>query len=113
LESSEATLHAEIARLQQQRSDAEHTATDAVRSRDRFKTQIQKMAKQVVALERERTYLRAALAHGGGSGFRGEAGSPKPAPSGTDFMSDLLGEDPTEAGMKPRGHRLYTLNPRP
>ena len=44
------------------------SATDAVRSRDRFKVQIQKMAKQVVALERERTYLRAALAHGGATG---------------------------------------------
>ena len=30
-------------------------------------------AKQVVALERERTYLRAALAHGGGSGRFGAA----------------------------------------
>jgi centrosomal protein CEP120 len=96
LESSEATLHAEIARLQQQRSDAEQTAHEAVKSRDRFKTQIQKMAKQVVALERERTYLRAALSTVGGErevrlpvGPAG--GKPRPAPSRTDFMSDLFG----------------------
>ena len=97
LESSEATLHAEIARLQQQRSDAEQTAHEAVKSRDRFKTQIQKMAKQVVALERERTYLRAALsAVGGGQEVRLPVGTtgpkPRPAPSRTDFMSDLFGD---------------------
>ena len=103
LESSEATLHAEIARLQTQRADAEAAAAEAIKSRDRFKTQIQKMAKQVVALERERTYLRAAVAHVGGDvgGDRGGGGgggvrakvfkAPKPAPSGADFMSDLFG----------------------
>ena len=105
LESSEATLHAEIARLQQQRVDAEQAAMDAVKSRDRFKTQIQKMAKQVVALERERTYLRAALAHGNSSGTTAAhvpaVASAKPAPSGTDFMADLFGEDALDAASAP------------
>ena len=101
LESSEATLHAEIARLQQQRADAEQTARDATASRDRFKTQIQKMAKQVVALERERTYLRAALTSLGADAakaapVRGRA--PKPAPSPTDFASELFGDDDDGGG---------------
>ena len=105
LESSEATLHAEIATLQQRKSDAETTARDAVKSRDRFKTQIQKMAKQVVALERERTYLRAALANlstGGNENYGVEANRstllstqnlapPKPAPSAADFADELFG----------------------
>ena len=106
LESSEASMQAEIATLQQRRADAERTAHDAVKSRDRFKTQIQKMAKQVVALERERTYLRAALANlsvardgdGGDENarpreprvLRGVA-PPKPAPSAADFATDLFG----------------------
>jgi hypothetical protein len=51
LESSEATLHAEIARLQQHHADAERTAVDAVKSRDRFKTQIQKMGRVACSFE--------------------------------------------------------------
>ena len=103
LESSEASLHAEIATLQQRRADAERVARDAVESRDRFKTQIQKMAKQVVALERERTYLRANLSvTRGGDGedenarprepriLRGVA-PPEPAPSAVDFATELFG----------------------
>ena len=105
LESSEATLHAEIARLQQQRADAEQTARGATASRDRFKTQIQKMAKQVVALERERTYLRAALTSLGADAakaapVRGRA--PKPAPSPTDFASELFGVDDDGGGGEER-----------
>jgi len=116
LESSEASLHAEIATLQQRRADAERTAHDAVKSRDRFKTQIQKMAKQVVALERERTYLRAALANlsaqpdGAENAppkaerprvLRGVA-PPKPAPSAADFATDLFGgaEKPSEPQLE-------------
>ena len=119
LESSEASLHAEIATLQQRRADAERTAHDAVKSRDRFKTQIQKMAKQVVALERERTYLRAALANlsarpdGADDAenappkserprvLRGVA-PPKPAPSAADFATDLFGgaEKPSEPQLE-------------
>ena len=108
LESSEATLHAEIAKLQQKTADAEQKERDATSSRDRFKTQIQKMAKQVVALERERTYLRAALANVGGGNGEGEFArgvpmrgrAPKPAPSGADFVSELLasGEALAETG---------------
>jgi centrosomal protein CEP120 len=112
-------LHAEIATLQQRRADAERTAHDAVKSRDRFKTQIQKMAKQVVALERERTYLRAALANlsaqpdGAENAenappkaerprvLRGVA-PPKPAPSAADFATDLFGgaEKPSEPQLE-------------
>jgi centrosomal protein CEP120 len=112
LESSEATLHAEIATLQQRRADAERTAHDAVKSRDRFKTQIQKMAKQIVALERERTYLRAALANLSARDenlpatnarspplLRGVA-PPKPAPSAADFATDLFGGEKSDASGK-------------
>ena len=116
LESSEATLHAEIATLQQRRADAERTAHDAVKSRDRFKTQIQKMAKQIVALERERTYLRAALANLSArdenlpaENARSNARSPpllrgvappKPAPSAADFATDLFGGEKGDASGK-------------
>ena len=117
LESSEATLHAEIATLQQRRADAERTAHDAVKSRDRFKTQIQKMAKQIVALERERTYLRAALANLSArdenvpaTNARSNASArppllrgvapPKPAPSAADFATDLFGGEKSDASGK-------------
>ena len=115
LESSAATLHAEIARLQQQRADAEQTARGATASRDRFKTQIQKMAKQVVALERERTYLRAALTSLGADAakaapVRGRA--PKPAPSPTDFASELFGVDDDGGGGRAERRRVSPGIPR-
>ena len=98
-------LHAEIARLQQQRADAEQTARDATASRDRFKTQIQKMAKRGGAL-RERTYLRAALTSLGADAakaapVRGRAPG-EPAPSPTDFASELF-ESTTTAAAAARG----------
>ena len=93
LETSEAALQAELARLTPRCEAAEARALEESQSKERYKGQLTKMARQVVALERERTHLRRAIDRAGiNISSRAHA-----APSANEFISEMLAGEGAES----------------
>jgi centrosomal protein CEP120 len=93
LETSEAALQAELARITPRCEAAEAQALEESQSKERYKGQLTKMARQVVALERERTHLRRAIDRAGiNISSRAHA-----APSANEFMNEMLAGEGAEA----------------
>jgi len=93
LETSESVLQAELSRLVPRCEAAEAHALEESQSKERYKGQLTKMARQVVALERERTHLRRALERAGiNISSRAHV-----APSANEFMNEMLAGDGADA----------------
>ena len=93
LETNEATLQAEISRLIPRCEAAESQANEEAESKERYKGQLTKMARQVVALERERVHLRRAVERAG----LNVPNRMQVAPSANEFMSEMLAGETGDA----------------
>ena len=93
LETNEAALQAEISRLLPRCEAAEAHAIEEAESKERYKSQLTKMARQVVALERERAHLRRAVERAG----LNVSTRMQVAPSANEFMNEMLAGEGAEA----------------
>lgn len=93
LETNESTLQAELSRLIPRCEAAEAHAIEEAESKERYKSQLTKMARQVVALERERAHLRRAVERAG----LNVSTRMQVAPSANEFMNEILAGEGAEA----------------
>ena len=93
LETNEAALQAEISRLVPRCEAAEAQAAEESESKERYKNQLTKMARQVVALERERAHLRRAIERAG----LNVSSRSHVAPSANEFMNEMLAGENADA----------------
>jgi len=101
LETNEATLQAEVSRLAPRCEAAEARAEEEAALKERYKKQLTKMARQVVALERERAHSRRAMERAGlNLSHRSQM-----APSANEFMNDILSGDGEDSDAFMRGFK--------
>jgi len=101
LETNEATLQAEVSRLAPRCEAAEARAEEEAVLKERYKKQLTKMARQVVALERERAHSRRAMERAGlNLSHRSQM-----APSANEFMNDILSGDGEDSDAFMRGFK--------
>lgn len=101
LETNEATLQAEVSRLAPRCEAAEARAEEEAALKERYQKQLTKMARQVVALERERAHSRRAMERAGlNLSHRSQM-----APSANEFMNDMLSGDGEDSDAFMRGFK--------
>ena len=93
LETNEAAMQAELSRLAPRCEAAEAQVTEELEAKERYKEQLSKMARQVVALERERAHLRRAIERAG----LNVSGRAHAAPSANEFLHEVLSGENGEA----------------
>jgi len=86
LETNEAAMQAELSRLAPRCEAAEAQVAEEMEAKERYKEQLSKMARQVVALERERAHLRRAIERAG----LNVSGRAHVAPSTNEFLNEML-----------------------